>query len=263
MIKRVLFFCSSFILDLIVRLIGVRIGSYLLEALLKNGRKTSLKFGLLNDHISNHIVAHGSYESDLMERIVGVVRKNGDLNVAIDVGANIGVWTRLLSAHAKHVFSFEPQTDVYYCLKANTLDLFNVEVFNVGLSDGASCTAKIFIPRGNAGGASLNLKECSGDYFEANVQLVMGDNFDFPGKVDFIKIDVEGHELEVLKGLSRKLDADKPCILFEWLGSLEEYNEILNFLKSLGYFSFLDANTLLPIIEKYPKMTLASVYKIG
>ena len=66
------------------------------------------------------------------------------------------------------------------------------------------------------------------------------DNFNFSNKISFIKIDVEGHETEVIKGSEATIKKNKPILLveIEEKYTLKKVIDTLNYINSLGYNSF-------------------------
>lgn len=80
------------------------------------------------------------------------------------------------------------------------------------------------------------------------------------GTPDLIKIDVEGYELEVIKGLKNK----QREICFEWAEEqYEKINETCKYLKNLGYenFGFIDGDAYLKKPEKYTSWENCEIHK--
>ena len=77
-----------------------------------------------------------------------------------------------------------------------------------------------------------------------NVETKKLDNFNFFNKISFIKIDVEGHETEVIKGSLNIINKHKPILLVEIEETHTKKNvtETLNYINSLGYESFFYNN---------------------
>ncbi|MDH4057667.1 MAG: FkbM family methyltransferase [Cyclobacteriaceae bacterium] len=161
----------------------------------------------------------------------------------LDVGANIG-WTVLgLSSIAKkgHVFGFEPDPYNYErCAENVGLNKFNnITIFPVGLGNkNTTLNLEIRTPS-NRGGNRIT----DNGQITRPVNIVRLD--DFPpiqdlSKVDLIKIDVEGYELNVLRGGERLLKKFKPLLFIE----LDDNNlkdqgdsarSLVEFLSTMGY----------------------------
>ena len=173
----------------------------------------------------------------------------GDGVVAIDCGANLGVhtieWAQEMTQWGE-VISFEAQEHIFYALAGNVAlnNLFNVRVkcAAVGKEIGQINVPKLNYFKQSSFG-SLELKEIDSpqeigqhiDRSEANstqVQLKTIDSLDLE-RVDFIKMDIEGMELEALEGASATLKRCKPALLVETAKSGRE--KIYGFLKSHDY----------------------------
>ena len=133
----------------------------------------------------------------------------------MDIGANIGVMTRLFAARAGHVHAFEPGPRALRLLRANALP--NVTVHPVAVSD-------------ENGTVRLNEQESSDTSFidsdGVEVRCVTVDSLGL--KPDFIKIDVEGYEHKVIRGAAETLKSASPIVMFEALGdAAREYCEKL------------------------------------
>lgn len=143
-----------------------------------------------------------------------MVRKDG---TALDIGANIGIFSYRLSGLAKRVVAFEINDDLLDELKA--WNPGNIEVVAKGLSSAAH-EATLYIPVLNGkklvGWASLTPGNCpdTNEHITKRVETVTLDSL-APRDVTFIKIDVEGHELEVLRGAEETLKANRPVIMVE------------------------------------------------
>jgi FkbM family methyltransferase len=156
----------------------------------------------------------GWYENEL--RYLGRI-PSARRDVALDVGANEGLFAYSLSGLFQKVYAFEINTDL-------TADLTryragNVEIVPVGLSS-AEGAATLYIPVLNGipltGWASLAPGNCpdTNVHQEKPVLVRPLDALDLPA-VSFMKIDVEGHELAVLEGGNRTITRDRPTVLIE------------------------------------------------
>ena len=145
-----------------------------------------------------------TFEIGHLREILGRLKNQ---RVAIDGGAHVGAWSRLMAEHFDEVKSFEPSPDNYECLRKNTEGFPNVEIFNValGAEDGTGSLHEPVNP-GNSGAAWL----VRGDDFE--IRSIDSYKFD---EVDFIKLDVEGFEPFAVAGAEETLERCSPMVLVE------------------------------------------------
>ncbi len=179
----------------------------------------------------------GSEEPE-MQVIKQLVKKG---SAVLDVGANFGVYSKLLSGLVGpegKVYAFEPIPDVQGFLSHNLKksSISNVELLPFALAD-YSGEAHFHLPKFSHSGVNYyegHLTEKNGDI---KVQVRSLDELNLKEKVGFMKCDVEGAELEMLKGSENVLRKDKPIIMLEINGSLEEGKapQVLAFLLNLDY----------------------------
>jgi FkbM family methyltransferase len=132
---------------------------------------------------------------------------------AIDVGANWGCYTYYLSKFCRRVEAFEP---IPSC--AESISAFrgpNIRVHAVALSS-VSGWRELHIPshRGVPASGHATFNELVGPAEAIVVPVRTLDEYQFTD-VSLLKVDVEGHELEVLQGASRTIDRERPVILVE------------------------------------------------
>ena len=137
--------------------------------------------------------------------------------VAIDVGANIGVYSYRMAQLYSQVYAFEINPDLTAALAAFGSD--RIAIIAKGLSSSeASVTLRTPIVNRIAltGWASLEAGNCpdADGYLERVVEVVTLDSFHLHA-VSLIKIDVEGHELEVLRGAENTLVENRPRVIVE------------------------------------------------
>jgi FkbM family methyltransferase len=120
-------------------------------------------------------------------------------DVVVDVGANIGEFTAAIHETARQCFAFEPDPVAYKCLEANAQKLGNVEPRNVALSD-KSGEMTFYLASKTA---DSSLVEPTVPYEKSIVNARRLDDV-FPSlgveAIDFLKVEAEGWEPEVLKG---------------------------------------------------------------
>jgi len=138
-----------------------------------------------------------------------------ECRTAIDVGAALGLFTYPMTVHFDTVHAFEPLSE-----KAEKLELgTNAHVYNVALSK-TEGTATLSVPVKNGvhlkGWSSLAPTDI--DIYntceERTVTTVPLDSYEF-SNVDLLKIDVEGHELDVLQGARETIATWRPTIIIE------------------------------------------------
>jgi FkbM family methyltransferase len=151
------------------------------------------------------------------EREIRLVPRLADpRRVSLDVGANRGVWTEALRRHSRAVVAFEPNPKMFDDLRRRIGP--GVTALPYALSD-RSGTGELRIPRRRKGfsnqGGTLShgsLGDCA--FGAVAVEMRRLDELD-PGDVGLIKIDVEGHELAVLRGAAGLLARCRPVLIVE------------------------------------------------
>ncbi|HEX2438754.1 MAG TPA: FkbM family methyltransferase [Methylomirabilota bacterium] len=172
-----------------------------LRARLGNGMTVRVARG---DYISEHILAHGYYEPDTVALFHRYLKPG---MTVLDIGAHIGQYTMvasLLVGTSGHVHSFEPDPDTFALLRRNCRDngLGNVTLNALALTEAPTIQTFYFSYGEDIGSNSL----AEPRFFSgrtAQVQCIrLADyirtrNLD---RVHFVKMDVEGAELGVLRG---------------------------------------------------------------
>lgn len=134
---------------------------------------------------------------------------------AIDVGANIGVWSYWLARWGAQVEAFEPNPKMVAILAGARLR--GVTVHAVALGERRE-QGRLLVPKGRRGfsnqGASLSAVKVRGPHGVAEVACHRLDDYGF-SDVGFIKIDVEGGELAVLAGAQETLARCRPAMIIE------------------------------------------------
>jgi FkbM family methyltransferase len=150
----------------------------------------------------------------------------------LDIGAHTGTYSVCLAEHFKHVYSFEPQKSTYYALCGSVAlsNKKNVTCYQVGLgSSDQTGSQTLHIISEDGGGSTLFSHDQTRCTEEVEIRTLDSYPFD---NVHFIKIDVEGNELNVLKGGIQTIQKNRPIILFECNC---KNDELMDFLKNFGY----------------------------
>lgn len=214
---------------------------------LANERLTEIKFSLGSKYrrVDNVLFYLPNISDDFIQKIIaeGHFFEEGELSIVskyipqnaviLDIGANIGNHSLYWASKCRpaKIYSFEPIPETFDILKKNVELNHMTEVIkpiNIGLSD-VLTTGEIsdFSPT-NIGATSIRKSK------DGSLKLNKLDNINIPeGRVDFVKIDVENHELFVLRGAIETLKKYKPIIFIEmWPKYFEEGDK---FLRNLGY----------------------------
>ena len=152
------------------------------------------------------------------------------MKTVIDVGAWCGTWAKAIEPFAKKVIAFEPDKTHFECLQRNCT---------------INCT-----PRMEAVGAQLQEVSLTEDNFtqakrvneKGNIRMITLDHMAYED-VDMIKIDVEGYEMEVLKGATKTLESVK-YLMIELNNNTKKYGsnnvEVEKHISSLGFKVLMD-----------------------
>jgi FkbM family methyltransferase len=156
-------------------------------------------------------------------------------SVFCDIGSNWGFFAGYVGSKEKfdgHIYAFEPQTNVFNDLikfiKQTSL-VSKTTCYQTALSDHYGYGSMQLKDNLHSGLAEL-IKKKSKDI------VIIKKLDDFPiNHIDIIKIDAEGHEPDILKGASRKIDNSRPLIIFEYLKAAKNAESAVTFLESKGY----------------------------
>jgi len=144
----------------------------------------------------------------------------------LDIGANIGSHCLQFKTNFPEleIYAFEPFPENYALLHQNTKRYKDIKCFNIGIGSHNSIVHFSDGHEFNSGVVSI-----VPDSENPNIVLAL-DTFKFDKKVEFIKIDVEGHELSAFEGMRNLILRDRPVI---WLEDLD--GSAVPYLRSLGY----------------------------
>lgn len=146
-----------------------------------------------------------------------------DFNIAVDIGANVGLWAKPLTKKFNHIIAFEPLEQVYSCLEKNVTGL-NIDIHKYALGSVNDVVEMVFDSE-NTGGSFVS------EVGTGNIVIKRMDDLNLP-KFGLLKIDCERHELEVIKGATETILQYKPVIVCEQHPDTEYCAGA--YLKSLG-----------------------------
>ena len=200
------------------------------------------------DHIGLTLNLEGRYENQSLLLVEEFIKKKipcAKDKTALDIGANIGNHSIFLGNYFKNVYAFEPNPVTYEVLKINcafAAEYKNIMPVNNGLSDREGILP-FYINRSNIGGSHIiDVKhEAIKDAIQINVKTLDQLNDLKDARVALIKIDVEGHELNVLKGAKDIISKNMPAILFEQSAPeiINGSSSVIKYLEDLGYEFFI------------------------
>lgn len=219
--------------------------------------------------------AFDQQEVDFAVQLLDGRRKHfGDGVVGIDCGANIGVHTLEWAQHMHgwgSVIAFEAQERIFYALAGNIAmnNCFNARALwaAVGKESGSIRVPvpDYFVP---SSFGSLEIRKTERTEFIGQdiaytddkmqlTQMMAIDDMQLP-RVDFIKIDIEGMEMDALLGAQRTIRDKKPLLMIERIKSNE--GDIQKFVQEAGYKTFQLGINMLAAHESDP---ISGQIKIG
>ena len=207
------------------------------------------------DFLSQQVFRNGTW-GKVQHKLTELLVKGYDAPVVLDVGANIGLYTvpmaSLVSGLGGKLLAFEPQRIVFQQLCANIFAnrLDCVWAYNqaVGAAPGVIALPTFdYAQTKNIGAFSLDvdlqklrgLEEGLDRSKPESVDMISLDALDFPGQVRVVKIDVEGFEVEVIRGGKAFFESQGfPPIIFEaWEGEWfsEQRKALFSAVEAQGY----------------------------
>lgn len=148
---------------------------------------------------------------------------------AIQAGGNVGIWPREFARHFEKVISFEPDELNFECMVKNTENNDNLTIYNTALGDKVGEAALVR--------ASHN---CGAHYVKdgSEFRVMTIDSLDLDS-CDLIQLDIEGYEMNALKGAVETISAFHPVIMVEDKGLSQRYGtckgDIEKWLEPMGY----------------------------
>jgi FkbM family methyltransferase len=197
------------------------------------------------------------WEPDTTKLVEKLLKKD---DVVLDIGANIGYYTLIFARLAKEVFAVEPDPYTFKLLKKNVAsnNYKNVELFQAAVTNYTG-NCKLYLSNKNR--SNNRIYDANENSRVLTVPTIKLDDY-FKGKIDFIKIDVEGAEGMVMSGALNILQNNPDLKIFS-----EFYPKALamNAVNAEGYlkiledqgFKFYDVNlnkatTKSELLKNYP-----------
>ena len=146
-----------------------------------------------------------TYQEQARQRSIALTPNKG---IAVDIGANVGLWSRDLAQYFAQVIAFEPVADFRACLRLNVPGA-NLEIRECALGREDSMI-DMNITLENTGHSHVNPATMG----LGTIPMYRLDHLNLP-KFDYCKIDCEGYEYEILLGAEQTIRASCPIMVVE------------------------------------------------
>lgn len=171
----------------------------------------------VDDFMWREMKPDGTYQAGHVHQAMAHVT---DRTLAIDGGAHVGTWSKILGGLFDRVLAIEPSHDTYEALVTNmhAFGCQNVECRHEALGAEPGMVSMTMDPRAEA------LQNTGGRFVRADgdITRVRIDDWKVPS-LGFLKLDVEGSEPLALEGAAETLQRCKPIVLFENKGFCRRY----------------------------------------
>lgn len=199
------------------------------------------EFLVIPDRLFLRVLYDGNYEPGQTAFMASIVEAD---DVCVDVGANFGWYTTLMGSKAKKTFAFEPLARSFEFLSRNVeLNSLNGRAIPKNAAVGAEPGSIRLVIDGSENESGLAHVAGPGESGSQEVELVTLDSelSENIGQISLMKMDVEGSEIEVIRGASKVLGCDNPPVIVAeannealvHLGSSRD--ELCSLIRSHGY----------------------------
>ena len=210
------------------------------------------------DYVGTNIFLEGFFEFHELECIKQhILPKLTNKSTFLDIGANVGNHTAALAPFFEQVIAFEPNPRTSKLLEANAMLFSNVSVRSYGLSDKEGIIQTSYSDE-NVGGASVTSQASHKNKVEFHLKKLDDQlSVEQRSSVSLIKLDVEGHEYEVLCGAVTTLKESSPLVLFEInIGEIKHGStKAKEFLNANGYTYFYHLKDISPFANTATRLS--------
>lgn len=193
-------------------------------------------------HFEKLIDYQGNYQRKQFDTALKYIKPE-DRGLFIDVGAHVGLWSRMaIKASFKNILAFEPDRENFECLNSNLVSelepnkCFGI-IFDAALTESINDNLIVENEKIDNSGAKKVVQTsngcCKSFVFD---KLFTEDRLDFYAKESniLIKIDVQGYEAKIIRGMTNFIKEYKPIIIVEqWLDGKEDL-EATRYCELLG-----------------------------
>jgi FkbM family methyltransferase len=194
----------------------------------------------INTDIGNKLYFEGDFEKNELQLCAKYINEN---SIVIDIGANIGIHSIYFAKIATKgkILSIEPQVAIYPTLLKNISNFNNIIPLNIAIYSKMKIS-EFFITSDNAYSSLKDTKRKKVLQVKQVVTMPLDSLIDLFDKVDFIKIDVEGFEKNVLLSMENILKRDKPTLFIEIYkgeNSNPDPEGTIRLLTDMGYKAYI------------------------
>ena len=171
--------------------------------------------GKLDSYIDRMVYMTGGYEREYIAPFLSMVPKK---RIILDIGANAGTHTVAFGQAFQTVHAFEPHPVMFAQLQRNiALNHINAIAHPIGLGEEAGSFPLYESDSENKGLTTFLIDELDADRRTEAVRarVETADSLNLPDEIDAVKIDVQGFEAQVLRGMQGLLARNKPVIWLE------------------------------------------------
>jgi len=227
--------------------------------------KSGIKLYLYpEDSVQYAIIRDGCYEPKSLSLVKHLLKKDG--GIFIDIGGHIGQYTlevaKLMGECKVIVIEPNPKTFAYLMRNIQINQLKNIIPILGAVSD-ATNFASMVLPPDRNWGASRETLSLSEEFAYKVPTFTISNLLDSLGikSIDMIKIDVEGKELQVLKGLLGNQQHIPKYIVFEYLPHIfSDSYLVIDYLKESGYDLYNVVGDLWDSSQEIPENNLLAIY---
>lgn len=170
-----------------------------------------------DEYLVSKVSPEGHYQRANLDAAMRFVRGR---TLAVDGGASVGTWTLPMSKWFDRVVCFEPAADTFECLVYNLRGVSNVELHEQALGKKLGMVSMTLEGHRKA----IALKNTAARFVKAGgtIPCMRLDGLRLPA-LDFLKLDVEGSEVDALLGAEKTVRKFKPVVLFEDKGQWSRF----------------------------------------
>lgn len=181
-----------------------------------------------DEMIGSSLDRYGEYSQVEVDLMLSFLTNN---SVVYDIGANIGYHTTAFASKARKVYAFEPHPKNFELLQKNTQPFDNVDIARCAVSNQwGKCYISDYDAESTSNFGAVSVVDHD-QGIEVDAVALGTAKLEWP---DLIKIDVEGHELQVLQGCANIIQARSPVVYYEAHES-KNLAEIYNLLSADRY----------------------------